>query len=305
MNEIELSNDLTKITTEIKTYQSIGGQAIFEIGRRLKWVKDNDLAHGEFGKWLETIDMNHNMANKFMKIVDEIPNYATSHNLGTQALYEIATMPEDEREKPQQLSSGETKMPDEMTVRELREVKKQLKAKDDQIAMQARMIDDLNDQEPKVVEKEVVPADYHEVKNKNADLYTKINKLEDREKYFVNNSKDLKKEIKRLEREIEKNSEKTAKYDQLNAAINQAQGQLDDTQKKIADYKKLSELIDRSDEFLFKASSLVYADFSQILSDDSTAVIQLHNLIVNIERFLKDLKKIADNDVLEGEIIDG
>lgn len=140
MNELELSNDLTQITTEVRTYQTIGGQAIFEIGRRLKWVKENDLAHGEFGKWLESIDMNHNMANKFMKIVSEIPNYATSHNLGTQALYEIATMPEEEREKPQQLESRETKKPDEMTVKELREIKRKLKSSEETIEHQSKMI---------------------------------------------------------------------------------------------------------------------------------------------------------------------
>lgn len=59
------------------------------------------LAHGEFGKWLEDININHNTANRFMKIASEIPNYATGHNLGMKALYEIATMPEDERDKPQ------------------------------------------------------------------------------------------------------------------------------------------------------------------------------------------------------------
>ena len=56
MKELDsLSTDLAKITTEIKTYQSIGGQAIFEIGRRLKWVKEHDLAHGQYLKWLQSI----------------------------------------------------------------------------------------------------------------------------------------------------------------------------------------------------------------------------------------------------------
>lgn len=132
MNQIEnLSNNLTQLTTEIKTYQNIGGQAIFEIGRRLKWVKEHDLAHGEFGKWLEDININQRVAQQFIKIASELPNTRTSSYLGMQALYEIATMPEEEREKPQQLSSGEVKKPDEMTVRELREVKAQLKERDE------------------------------------------------------------------------------------------------------------------------------------------------------------------------------
>lgn len=92
-------------------WRFIGGQAIFEIGRRLKWVKENDLAHGGFDKWLDSIQMNQNTANRFMKIVKEIPNSDTYHNLGWQALYQIATMPPEERDQPQQLDSGEVKKP--------------------------------------------------------------------------------------------------------------------------------------------------------------------------------------------------
>ncbi|WP_342415374.1 pathogenicity island protein [Paenibacillus sp. FSL R10-2782] len=45
-----------------------------------------------------------------------------------EALYEIATLPSDERTREYTLKSGVTKVPDEMTVRELREVKAALKA---------------------------------------------------------------------------------------------------------------------------------------------------------------------------------
>ncbi|MDS4062682.1 DUF3102 domain-containing protein [Staphylococcus capitis] len=131
MNELQLSNDLTTIETEIKSYQNIAGQSIFEIGRRLKHVKENDLAHGEFGKWLQSINMHHDTANKMMKIANELnSNSYTYMNLGSRALYEIATLPEPERTKEHTTSNGETKTPDEMTVRELRELKKQLKQRD-------------------------------------------------------------------------------------------------------------------------------------------------------------------------------
>lgn len=101
----------------------------------MKHVKENDLAHGEFGKWLESINMHHDTANKMMKIANELnSNSYTYMNLGSRALYEIATLPEPERAKEHTTSNGEIKTPDEMTVRELRELKKQLKQRDEQNA---------------------------------------------------------------------------------------------------------------------------------------------------------------------------
>ncbi|WP_341275975.1 DUF3102 domain-containing protein [Staphylococcus agnetis] len=106
----------------------------FEIGRRLKHVKENDLAHGEWSNWLKSVNFNDSQARKFIKVSDEFQERSTSNTLGVEALYQIATLPEPERTKEHITSSGETKTPDEMTVRELRELKKQLKQRDEQNA---------------------------------------------------------------------------------------------------------------------------------------------------------------------------
>ncbi len=83
-------------------------------------MKENDLAHGEFGKWLQSINMNHDTANKMMKIANELnSNSYTYMNLGSRALYEIATLPESERAIKHTTSSGETKTPDEKLYKEL------------------------------------------------------------------------------------------------------------------------------------------------------------------------------------------
>ncbi|MDW4354629.1 DUF3102 domain-containing protein, partial [Staphylococcus saprophyticus] len=124
MNELQLSNDLTTIETEIKSYQNIAGQSIFEIGRRLKHVKENDLAHGEWIKWLKTINMNRSQATKFIKVSDEFSNGSLTNHLGVNVLYEIATLPEGERTKEHTTAKGEIKTPNEMTEKELRELKK-------------------------------------------------------------------------------------------------------------------------------------------------------------------------------------
>ena len=47
----------------------------------------------------------------FMKIDSQLSNSNTHSNLGYQALYLIAMLPSEERDKPQQLNSGETKTP--------------------------------------------------------------------------------------------------------------------------------------------------------------------------------------------------
>src|SRR5699024_2127640 len=126
----ELSTDIHTITAEINAYQRVAGEAIFEIGRRLKHVKENDLAHGEFGKWHEEeLGIDRRVASKFMQIVTELgeSNVATFRHLGMTALYEIATLPPAERNQTHTTYKGEEKKPEDMTVKELREVKRQLK----------------------------------------------------------------------------------------------------------------------------------------------------------------------------------
>ncbi|HHT7153717.1 hypothetical protein BK718_01265 [Bacillus thuringiensis serovar andalousiensis] len=126
---VELSNDIKVITAEINAYQRVAGEAIFEIGKRLKHVKENDLVHGRWASWCSSIGMNRNQATKFITVYEELDvNDSTSNQIGLEALYLISTMPEEQRDKSHTIpSTGETKTVDEMTVRELREVKKALR----------------------------------------------------------------------------------------------------------------------------------------------------------------------------------
>ena len=107
MNEIQLSDSLPVIETEIRQYQNLAGESIFEIGRRLKHVKENDLAHGEFSSWCERIGFQREYANKHIKVFEEFDG-STSTQLGLSALYEISTLPEPERTKEHVTEKGET-----------------------------------------------------------------------------------------------------------------------------------------------------------------------------------------------------
>ena len=186
----ELSTDLNVITAEINSFKQIAGQSIWEIGRRLNYVKEHDLVHGQFIEWVNSIGFDRTEAYRFMKVANELPNVDTLQHLGTTALYLITQIPEEERDKQHTTSKGETKTVDEMTVRELQELKKQLKEKDKQIKNLSNVASDLDEQlsqermkkqqtKEKIVEKivEKIPDDYEQLKSSENDKTIKINDL--------------------------------------------------------------------------------------------------------------------------------
>lgn len=130
-----ITTDLPTITAEINAYKRVAGEALFEIGHRLKDVRDCPEKYGlngyrEWETWCEVeCDITRQHANRFIKVVDELGTSGfRDASLGIKALYEIATLPPEERTREHALKSGTVKTPDEMTVRELREVKAALKA---------------------------------------------------------------------------------------------------------------------------------------------------------------------------------
>lgn len=125
----ELSRDIHVITAEINAYKRIAGEVIFEIGRRLKHVKENDLVHGEWERWCrEEIGFTRQHADKFIRVYDSFDMSTCHFDKSLDLLYHISTLSSEQRDQPHTIpSTGATKTVDEMTVRELREVKKALR----------------------------------------------------------------------------------------------------------------------------------------------------------------------------------
>ena len=299
-NELQpLSKDLTTITTEIKSYENMAGQAIFEIGRRLSWVKKHDLAHGEFGKWLKSINLTKDAADRFMKIDNELSNDGTYRHLGISALYLIATMPKKEREQPQRLSNGETKKPDEMTVRELRDLKKQLKAKEEALSNSQQENESLqaeNDsmrkqqvqlnqqlatkQQPKevvkTVTKEVKPNDYDDIKR---------------------HITELEKDKKELAKKVDDQQAEINSYKDLQSQDRQAQHW--QNRGKISIYKLTSNTRD-----YMRANTLTTDDKKAIADASEEALTDLNNCLNDLQKMIDDVRELTNGRrIVEGEII--
>ncbi|MGO3635398.1 MAG: DUF3102 domain-containing protein [Pseudolactococcus laudensis] len=295
MNEIALPSDINVITAQIKSYEEAGNYLIWEIGRRLNFVKENNLAHGNFSVWLEELNMNQNTANRYMKIVKELDGkYDPSHNLGFQNLYAIATLPEEERTKQHETSKGETKTPDQMTVRELSELKKQLKQKDERISA-------LESAEPRVIEKrvEVPPSDYYSLQRANESLQREVENTVTKLS-SVKSLLDLEQQkYKLLESESREAKELKSNIDTL----------LDTKESLSNQIKLLTEFNEKTGKlkqvFDSELASLRFRPYVNELSS-TEATNRLWELVDSISFWVDEMNKMRPNDnmkIIEGELL--
>ena len=300
MNEITLSNNLSQIELEISHHKQIAGQSIWEIGRRLNHVKENDLAHGQFGKWLDTIKISHSEARKMMTIAQQLSNRSTLNDLGTSALYLIATLPEEEKqEQIQRIEDGDTP-----TVRELKEVKNKLKLsqqanellKGENEALRASKV------EVRETIKEVVPEDYRATRELNKRLLVKNKELSDSMKAIEERSEFINNKLNEMMAQREEVDKKSSQYDELTRAIEESQGQLNSVQKQISAYKNITSLLQKGNDFLASMGGLIYADEKNVLKADGIVRDEFDSFISRGLRFFNDLNDIRkESNILEGE----
>lgn len=300
MNEITLSNNLSQIELEISHHKQIAGQSIWEIGRRLNHVKENDLAHGKFMEWLNKINLNWSEANRMMKIAKELPNYSTLSNLGSTALYLIATLPdEDKEEQIQRIEDG-----DNPTVRELKEVKKKLnlsKLANKRLQAENEKIKS-SKVEVKETIKEVIPDDYKATQDLNKQLLEKNKELSKTVKAMEERSEFIEKQLADTLAQREEVDKKSAQYDELTRAIEESQGQLNSVQKQISAYKNITSLLQKGNDFLASMGGLIYADEEKVLKADGIIRNEFDSFISRGLRFFNDLNDIRkESNILEGE----
>lgn len=297
MNEVSLSNNLSQIELEITHHKQIAGQSIWEIGRRLNHVKENDLAHGQFGEWLNKVGINHREANRMMKIVKELPNSTTWSNLGNRALYLLATLPEEEKqEQIQKIEQGETP-----TARELEEVRKKLKLKDQALEAVKGELERAKAVKPteKVIEKEVIPDDYKATQDLNKQLLGKNKDLADE-------LDSVKRSLRLKEASYEMLEKETSEALALKESIEHLRADKEKLENSVSNIFTLSNLVSEFEDFFdSKMAPLRFKTLIQGIGKDAQ-IEKLRDILTLTENWIDEMNKIipeSGRTIIEGEII--
>ena len=268
--------------------QSIVLNSSIQLGEKLIEAQEKlaSFKTGTFEKWFNSIGLKkqtvYNYINqaKFVHQMDEYKQIEMFQELPTTLKTEISK-PSAKPEAVEMVLSGDIK-----TTKEYRELEKQLKAKDEQIKLQAQMIDDLNEQETEVIEKEVIvekfPDDYQQLKQstKIVDEITRENQA-------------LKAEQEALKQRIadsEKALQEKAKVE--NDELEQAQLK---RLKRDADIS-VHKLIINMNQFVKEQAVTVY-DSQAIAGANDETKQKLTDSISRVEKLLKQIKQEIGGEV--------
>ncbi|MDU4567399.1 MAG: DUF3102 domain-containing protein [Streptococcus anginosus] len=305
MQEIALSNNLNVLASEIVGFKRLAGQSIFEIGSRLKHVKEHDLTHGQFESWLKSINIEPSSARKMITIAEElISNRSTLNDLGMSALYLIATLPDDQKqEQIERIEEG-----DNPTVRELQEVRRQLnlskadneelREKNERLAEQA-----LKGLEKKTVTKEVVkevvPDDYTATKQLN-------NTLLEKNKNLVDELDSVKRSLKLKEASYQLLEKETSEAIALKDSLEHLRADKQKLEASVANVFELSNLAAEFETFFdekmapLRFKALIQGAGKEIQID------KIRQLLTLTENWLSEMNKVVPEKgrtIVEGEIV--
>lgn len=297
MNELALSNNLSQIELEINHHKQIAGQSIWEIGRRLKYVKENDLTHGQFREWHEGLGLDKDFAYKSMKIAEELPNVETLRHLGTTALHLIATLPEEaKQEQIEKIEQGESP-----TVRELQEVRRRLKLKDQALEAVKGELERVKQTKTteKVIEKEIIPQDYQATQDLNKQLLGKNKDLSDE-------LESVKRSLRLKEASYEMLEKETSEALALKESIEHLRADKEKLENSVSNIFSLSELVTKFEDFFDEEMApLRFKTLIQGIGKDAQ-IEKLRDILTLTENWLDEMNKIVPENgrtIIEGEII--
>ena len=236
-------------------------------------------------------------ANRMMTVAKQLPNVTTLSDLGSSALYLIATLPEEEKqEQIEKIEQGDTP-----TVRELQEVKRKLKLKDQALEATRGELERAKAVKPieKVIEKEVIPDDYKATQDLNKQLLGKNKDLADE-------LDSVKRSLRLKEASYEMLEKETSEAVALKESIEHLRADKEKLENSVSNIFTLSNLVSEFEDFFdSKMAPLRFKALIQGIGKDAQ-IEKLRDILTLTENWLDEMNKIIPENgrtIIEGEII--
>lgn len=306
MNEVSKEVFAVETHEKAKSYYNVSEQYAYKFLMEVKKIRDEklflELGCENFAEYTENyFGYSRNTINDRIQTADSWgEDYNRALGLyGKHKTRQLGLLPENERENliengvPTEVG---VKPIDEATTREIEAYKRQLKAKDEQLSLQAKMIEDLNEREPQVIEKEVVvekvPSDYESLKSKNERLQSEMRS--------VKNSLELQKTKYSL---LEQSTTEAKLLKENIDSLRKQEDSLTGTVKAIAEFNEMIKEINHL--FDEKMASLRFKPLIDTLYD-TEAPNRLRETVDTVDFWVEEMRKILPNKnmkIIEGEII--
>lgn len=248
-------------------------------------------------EWYQGLGLDKDFVSKSMKIANELPNFETLRNLGTTALHLIATLPEEEKqEQIEKIEQGESP-----TVRELQEIRRKSKLKDQAIKALEDELERVKQTKTteKVIEKEVIPDDYKATQNLNKQLLDKNKDLSDE-------LDSVKRSLRLKEASYEMLEKETSEALALKESIEHLRADKEKLENSVSNIFNLSKLVTKFENFFDEEMApLRFKTLIQGIGKDAQ-IEKLRDILTLTENWLEEMNKIVPENgrtIIEGEII--
>lgn len=91
----ELQENILTITEEILQLKKGIDDSIFQIGERLKRVRDEDLARGQWYAWLGSVGYTPSTATRYIQTFEQFGSCSEAKDIPIGKLFEIIRLPEE------------------------------------------------------------------------------------------------------------------------------------------------------------------------------------------------------------------
>jgi len=286
MGELQTLKSILESETVIKSNENFIGMGLWNIGNELKYIRDNKTysskGYSGFEEYVKKeLDYGSTQTYSFIAIADKYSLRSSEEmgHLGIKKLYELSKLNEPEREtfiKENPVNEMTTRQL-QQAIREKKEIERQLETEKNKPIIE------------KIVEKQVFPSDYHQLKGNVANYQSKLKQNE-------TTLKRLEEDKQLLERKVKLNADEAKKYTDMKKQVDFLYKQKNDLSRQIESATELAKLtVSLHSTLKTELAPIKFSRCIEQLSQSDTALKNLVEIIEMVESWTDEIRGYLPN----------